>query len=86
MDIWQFMKRKSITENRSAKNILDQRLRIEIQPARTDGVETVNRFVNVHLHCIVSNQKRISKILTLPPWEFFCGSPWFHATWNNHAE
>jgi len=29
-------------------------------------VELVKRFVNVHLHCIVSNLKRISKILALP--------------------
>ena len=30
-------------------------------------VERVNRFVNVHLHCIVNNLKKISKILMLPP-------------------
>jgi len=31
------------------------------------GVERVKRFVNVHLHCIVSNLKMISKMSTLPP-------------------
>jgi len=31
------------------------------------GVETVKRFVNVHLHCNVSNLKNISNIMTLPP-------------------
>jgi len=31
------------------------------------GVERVKRFVNVHLHCIVSNLKRIRKLSTLPP-------------------
>jgi len=37
-------------------------LRIEVLSAQTNGVERVKRFVNVHLHCIVSNLKRISKI------------------------
>jgi len=31
------------------------------------GVERVKRFVNVHLHCIVSNLKNISKMSMLPP-------------------
>jgi len=31
------------------------------------GLERVKRFVKVHLHCIVSNLKIISKMLTLPP-------------------
>ena len=30
-------------------------------------VDRLKRFVNVHLHCVISNQKRISKMLTLPP-------------------
>jgi len=29
----------------------------------------VKRFVNVRLHCIVSNLTRASKMLTLPPHE-----------------
>jgi len=37
------------------------------------GVERVKRFVNVHLHCIISNLKRISKMSTCPPWKNFCG-------------
>jgi len=31
------------------------------------GVETVKRFVNIHLHCNVSNPKNISNMMTLPP-------------------
>jgi len=31
------------------------------------GVERAKRFVNVHLHCIVSNMERISKVSSLPP-------------------
>jgi len=62
MDIMQFMKRKSISDSRSVENISDKRLRIEVRPAQTNGVERVKRFVNVHLHCIVSNLKIISKI------------------------
>ena len=42
-------------------------LRIEFQPAQNNGAENVKRFVNVHLHCIVSNLKRIRKISVLLP-------------------
>jgi len=38
-------------------------------------VERVKRFVNVHLHCIISNLKFISKILTLLPLEKFLRTP-----------
>jgi len=31
------------------------------------GVETAKRFVNVHLHCNVSNLKNISNMMMLPP-------------------
>jgi len=75
MDIRQFMKRKSISESRSAENISDKRLRIEFQPAQSNGVKRAKRFVNVHLHCIVSNLKRISKISTLLPLEKFLWTP-----------
>ena len=67
IDVRQFMKRKSVSDSRSVENILDKRLRLEVQPAQTNGVKRVKRFVIVHLHCIVSNLKRISKISTLPP-------------------
>jgi len=50
-------------------------LRIEVQPAQTNRTERVKRFVNVHLHCIVSNLKRISKISTLPPLEISMRTP-----------
>jgi len=70
------MKRKSISDSRSAEKISDKRIRIEIQPAQTNGVERIRRFVNIHLHCIVSNLKRVSKFSTLPPWKNFCGRSW----------
>jgi len=36
------------------------------------GVERVSHFVNVHLHCIVSNSKKISKMSMLhPPGKVF---------------
>jgi len=49
-------------------------------PPKEYGVQLirlwVKRFVNVHLHCIVSNLKRISKISTLSlSWQIFCGRP-----------
>jgi len=37
MDIRQFIKRKSISDSRSAENISGKRLRIEVQPAQTNG-------------------------------------------------
>ena len=66
MDIGQLMKRKSFSDNRSEENILEKRLRIEVQPEQTNGIERVMGFVNVHLHCIVSNLKSISNFSTLP--------------------
>jgi len=43
---------------------------MEVQRAQTNTVERVRpkSFVNVHLHCTVSNPKKISKIWTLPPY------------------
>ena len=73
--IVQLIKRKNISDNRSVENILDKRLRLEVQPAQTNWVERTKRFVNVYLHCIVSNLKRISKISTLPPLEKFMRTP-----------
>ena len=67
MDIRRCMKRKSISDSRSVENIWDKRLRIEVQPAQTNGVERVKRFVKVHLHRVVSNLQRLGKISTLPP-------------------
>jgi len=75
MDIRQFMKRKTISDSRSVENISDKILRMEVQPAQTNGVEWVKRFVNVYLHCIASNLKRIYKISTLPPMEKFVRAP-----------
>jgi len=52
------------------------RKKIEVQPAaQTNAVEVVKRFVNVHLHCIVSTLKRISKISMLLPLEKFLRTP-----------
>jgi len=70
MDSRKFMKRKRISDSRSVEKISDKRLRIEVQPPQTNGVERVKRFVNVHLHCIVSNLQRIIKISTFPPDEY----------------
>jgi len=39
------------------------------------GVERAKRFVNVHLHCIVSNMERISKISSCLPLEKFLWTP-----------
>jgi len=75
MGIGQLMKRKRICDSRSVKNILDKRLRSEVQSAQTNGKEMVMGFVNVHLHCIVSNLKSISKFSSLPPLEKFLRTP-----------
>ena len=72
MDTRVFMKRKSITNSRCVEKISDKRLRIEVQPAQANGVERTKHFVNVHLHCIVSNLKTISKISMLLPSKKFC--------------
>jgi len=56
--------KKSISDSRSSENISDRRLRTEVQAAQNNAAERVKRFVNVHLHCIVSSLKMIS--LTLP--------------------
>ena len=45
----------SVSDSRSVENILDKRLRIKVQPEQTNVVEREKRFVNVHLHVIVSN-------------------------------
>jgi len=52
-----------------------QKIENEVRPTQTNGVERVKRFVNVHLHCIVSNLKRISIVSTLPPLEKFLRTP-----------
>jgi len=64
------MKRKNISDSRSVENVSHKLLRIEFQPAQR-GVEREKRFVNVYLHCIASNLKRISTISTLPPEKIF---------------
>jgi len=67
MDIRQFRKRKSNSGSLNVENISDKRLRLEVQAAQTNGVDRVKHFVNVQLHCIVSNLKRICNISTFPP-------------------
>jgi len=74
MDTGQFMKRKSIS-GRSVEHISDKRLRTEVQIAQTNGVERVKRFVKVHLYCIVSNLKWISKMSILSSLEKFLRTP-----------
>jgi len=39
------------------------------------GVETVKRFVNIRLHCNVSNLKKMSKMSTFHPLEKFLLTP-----------
>jgi len=39
------------------------------------GLEWVKRFVNVHLHCIVSNLNTMSEMSTLSPLEKFLRMP-----------
>ena len=70
MDIRQFMKRTSISDSRSVENILDKISKIEVQPAQTNGVDRVKRFVNVYFNCIVRNLKRISKFRRYPTGKF----------------
>ena len=72
------MKRQRISDSRSVEYISDKRLRIEVQPAQTNGVEKAKRFLDIHLHCIVSNLKRVRKISTLPPLEKFLRTPMAH--------
>jgi len=75
MDIRQFMKRKSISDSWSAENISDKRLRIEFQPAQSNGVKRVKRFVNIHLQCIVSNLKKDKQNFDVSPLEKFLRTP-----------
>jgi len=77
MDVTRFMKRESISDSRSAENTSDRRLRTEVQPALTNGVERVKRLVNVNLRCIVSNLNRISKHSTLHTLKKFLRTPMF---------
>ena len=39
------------------------------------GEERLKHFVNVHLHCNISDLKKISKMSTLPPLEKFLRMP-----------
>jgi len=55
-------KKESISDSRSVENLSDKILRIEVQRAQINGVERVKHFVNVHLHCILSNLQGIRKI------------------------
>jgi len=72
-----YAKGKSISDKRSVENISDKRLRIEVRPAQTNGVESVKRFLNVHLNCIVSNLKRIQQNFDIvPTWKNICGRQW----------
>jgi len=73
---WAVYENNSISDRRSVENISGKRLRIEVQPAQTNGVERVKRFVNAHLHCIVSNlEKNKQNLDVVPPWKNFCGLP-----------
>jgi len=77
MDIKQ-MKRKKTFLIAKEQKIFQKRLRFEVLPAKTNGVERESSFVNVHLDCIISNRKRINKLSTFPHLETFCRRPWIH--------
>jgi len=38
--------------------------------------ERIKRFVNVYLHCIISNLKKKQHVDLAPPWKNSCGRPW----------
>jgi len=41
------------------------------------GVERVKCFVNIHLHCIYSNLKRVRKRLTMSSWKKLFRRPFY---------
>jgi len=61
------MKRKKTFLIAKEQKIFQKRLRFEVLPAQTNGVERESSFMNVHLDCIISNRKRINKLSTFPP-------------------
>jgi len=67
MDIRQFMKRKSISDSRIVENISGKKkCELRFNQHTPMDIERVKSFANVHLHCVISNLKTISKISTLP--------------------
>jgi len=66
------MKRKSTSNSPSVENISNKRLRLDVQLAQTNGVVRAKRFLNVHLHCIVSNLKNYRRC---PSLETFLRTP-----------
>jgi len=81
-------RKKAVTDDRNYTFVansctapLEKHFKIDANRARAFmehfvcGAETVKCFVNVHVHCNVSNQKKISKMSTFPPLETFLRSP-----------
>jgi len=76
MNIRQFMKRKSISDNLSVENISDKRFRMEVQPAQTNGVERVE-FCERPFALHREQPEKDSKFGRGLPWKNFCRRPWF---------
>jgi len=49
-------------------------------------VERVKRFVHVHLHCIVSNLKNVSKMWTFPPRGRISADAHWKGAWGHSNE
>jgi len=75
MDIMQYRKRKNNSRLPLCRKHFITKIRKEVQPAQTNGVEMVKRFANVNLHCICSNLKRIRKISALSLFGKFLRTP-----------
>jgi len=77
--IRQFVKGKSISNSGSVENILDKRLKIEVQPAQTDGVKTSKGEAFYEcpfaLHCQQSEKGKQNFDVSILPWKNFCGRP-----------
>jgi len=63
------MKSINIFDSWSVENISDKILKIAVQPAQTNGIERVKRFVNVHLIASSETWKRINKFRRYPTWK-----------------
>ena len=62
-----------------------QKIENEFRPAQTNGIHRIKSFVNVHLHFIVSNLKKISKVSTLLLLEKFLRTPMVFQSWFTNA-
>jgi len=70
MDIRVFMKRKSICNSRSVENISNKRLRFEVQPAQTNGVESSANVFLSPLHIMFGLIKTVVKVMDWDGFKF----------------